>query len=68
MLFELKYFLFDWYTRIKVRLFPDPRPAAEILADVKQRLSEMPASKEIHEAYKLIEQAERPAGHGKDGR
>jgi len=53
------WFFWDCYIWCKVRLFPDKRSADELLADVKERLSQMPAGKEIHEAYRLVEKVER---------
>lgn len=54
----IELFLWDCYIWCKVRLFPDKRPSSELFAEVKERLSNMPASKQIHEAYELIEKAE----------
>lgn len=53
-------------TWVRIRIRPDKRPMAVMLADVKDRLERMPAAKEIHEAYRLIERVEA-AQPGKKG-
>lgn len=52
------WFLWDCYVWCKVRLFPDPRTAKELLAEAKSMLSQLPASKEIHEVYAELEKVE----------
>ena len=53
-----------WYA-FKFWLHPDARPTDEILGDVVERLSRMPASREIHDAVEHIEKA-RAGGRGKE--
>lgn len=45
-----------WYW-LKFTIHPDKRPSAEILAEVRAKLEQMPAAKEIHEAHALISKA-----------
>ena len=54
--------LWDAWIWVKIRVRPDKRPASVILAEVKERLEQMPAAKEIHEAHALIEKVERSQG------
>ena len=54
--------LWDAWIWVKIRVRPDKRPSSVILAEVKERLEQMPAAKEIHEAHALLEKVERSQG------
>lgn len=56
---EIRWFLWDCWTWVKVRIRPDRRPSAEILNEVRERLSEMPAGKEIHAVFEHLDEYER---------
>lgn len=56
--FDVKCFLMDCWIWVKLRVHPDKRPAAELFAEVRERLGQMPAGKEIHEVFTLLDEAE----------